>query len=135
MKLAGRTALVTGGGRGIGRGIVEVLAEEGADVAINYVRNAAQAEEVAEWVRSKGRRAITVQGDVAKRADVEAMVDKTWAELGPIDLLVNNAGIETIVPFLELTDDQWTRLTDVNLRGPWLCSQVYCRRAIAEGRK
>lgn len=135
MKLEGRTALVTGGSRGIGRGIVEVLAEEGANVAVNYVSNATQAEEVAAWVRAKGRRAITVQGDVSKRADVEAMVDKVWAELGPVDLLVNNAGIETIVPFLELTDDQWTRLTDVNLRGPWLCSQVFCRRAIAEGRK
>lgn len=135
MKLAGRIALVTGGSRGIGRGIVEVLAEEGADVAVNYVSNLAQAEEVAEWVRAQGRRAITVQGDVSKRADVEAMIDKTWAELGPIDLLVNNAGIETIVPFLELTDDQWTRLNDVNLRGPWLCSQVYCRRAIAEKKK
>ena len=122
MKLAGRIALVTGGSRGIGRGIVEVLAEEGADVAVNYVSNLAQAEEVAEWVRAHGRRAITVQGDVSKRADVEAMIDKTWAELGPIDLLVNNAGIETIVPFLELTDDQWTRLNDVNLRGPWLSS-------------
>jgi glucose 1-dehydrogenase/3-oxoacyl-[acyl-carrier protein] reductase len=57
-----------------------------------------------------------------------------WKELGPIDVLVNNAGIETIVPFLELADDQWTRLVDVNLRGAWLCSQVFCRRAIAEGR-
>jgi len=135
MKLEGRTALVTGGSRGIGRGIVEILAEEGANVAVNYAANAGKAEEVAEWVRAKGRRAITVQGDVSKRADVEAMVDKVWAELGPIDILVNNAGIETIVPFLELTDEQWTRLTDVNLRGPWLCSQVYCRRAIAECRK
>ena len=58
-----------------------------------------------------------------------------WTELGPIDILVNNAGIETIVPFLDLTDDQWTRLVDVNLRGEWLCSQVYCRRAVAEARK
>ena len=63
------------------------------------------------------------------------MIDQVWSELGPIDILVNNAGIETIVPFLELTDEQWTRLTDVNLRGNWLCSQVYCRRAVAEKRK
>ena len=76
-----------------------------------------------------------MKADVANRAEVEAMVDRVWKELGPIDILVNNAGIETIVPFLELTDDQWTRLTDVNLRGEWLCSQVYCRRAIPEGRK
>src|SRR5947207_11794656 len=63
------------------------------------------------------------------------MFDRVWKELGPVDVLVNNAGIETIVPFLELTDEQWTRLVDVNLRGPWLCSQVFCRKAIAEKRK
>ena len=59
------------------------------------------------------------------------MIDKAWKELGGLDILVNNAGIETIVGFLELTDEQWTRLVDVNLRGAWLCSQVFCRRAIA----
>lgn len=130
MKLKGKVALVTGGSRGIGRGIAEVLADEGADVAVNYVASQRQAEEVAEVVRAKGRRAIVVQGDVASRKDVEAMIDKTWQELGLLDLLVNNAGIETIVPFLELTDEQWTRLTDVNLRGEWLCSQVFCKRLV-----
>lgn len=135
MKLNGKIALVTGASRGIGRGIAEVLAEEGADVAVNYLANAAEAEETAALVRANGRRAIIVKGDVARRADVEAMINATWDQLGPIDILVNNAGIETIVPFLEITDEQWTRLVDVNLRGPWLCSQVYCRRAIAEKRK
>jgi glucose 1-dehydrogenase/3-oxoacyl-[acyl-carrier protein] reductase len=130
MKLKGKVALVTGGSRGIGRGIAEVLADEGADVAVNYVASQRQAEEVADAVRAKGRRAIVVQGDVASRKDVEAMIDKTWQELGLLDLLVNNAGIETIVPFLELTDEQWTRLTDVNLRGEWLCSQVFCKRLV-----
>ncbi len=135
MRLKGKIALITGASRGIGRGIAEIFAEEGADVAVNYVSAAEKAEAVADYVRGKGRRAITVPGDVANRTDVEAMVDRTWNELGPIDILVNNAGIETIVPFLELTDEQWTRLTDVNLRGPWLCSQVFCRRAVAAGRK
>ena len=134
MRLRNKVALITGASRGIGRGIAEVFADEGADVAVNYVGNAAAAEAVAESIRSNGRRAITVQGDVSKRDDVEAMVEATWKELGPIDILVNNAGIETIVPFLELTDEQWTRLTDVNLRGNWLCSQVVCRRLVAEGR-
>jgi len=131
MKLIGKVALVTGASRGIGRGIAEVLAEQGADIVVNYVSNEQQAEEVANLVKSKGRRAITVKGDVASRTDVEAMVDKAWHEFGILDVLVNNAGIETIVPFLELTDDQWTRLTDVNLRGEWLCSQVFCRRLVA----
>src|SRR4051794_26145558 len=98
MKLAGKVALVTGASRGIGRGIAEVLTEEGADVAVNYLAGADQAQEVVKWIRAQGRRAIAVQGDVAKRAAVEAMVNRTWKELGPIDILVNNAGIETIVP-------------------------------------
>jgi NAD(P)-dependent dehydrogenase (short-subunit alcohol dehydrogenase family) len=135
VKLKGKVALVTGASRGIGRGIAEVFAEEGADVAVNYVGNAKAAEDVAQWIRGKGRKAITVKADVANRTEVEAMVDKVWKELGPIDVLVNNAGIETIVPFLELTDEQWTRLTDVNLRGEWLCSQVFCRKAVEAGRK
>jgi glucose 1-dehydrogenase/3-oxoacyl-[acyl-carrier protein] reductase len=125
---------VTGAGRGIGRGIAEVFAEEGAHVAVNYIENPEEAERVAEIVRSKGRRATTAMADVANRTQVEAMFEKVWRELGPIDVLVNNAGIETIVPFLDLTDEQWTRLTDTNLRGNWLCSQVYCRRVVAEKR-
>jgi glucose 1-dehydrogenase/3-oxoacyl-[acyl-carrier protein] reductase len=135
VKLLNKVALITGAGRGIGRGIAEVFAEEGADVAVNYFASAQAAEDVAAYVRSKGRRAMTVQADVPNRAQVEAMIDRVWKELGPIDILVNNAGIETIVPFLELTDEQWTRLVDVNLRAPWLVSQVYCRRAIAEKHK
>ena len=93
--------MITGASRGIGRGIAEVLAEQGADIVVNYVRNEQQAEEVANLVKSKGRRAITVKGDVASRTDVEAMVDRAWQQFGILDLLVNNAGIETIVPFLE----------------------------------
>jgi NAD(P)-dependent dehydrogenase (short-subunit alcohol dehydrogenase family) len=135
MRLKGKKALITGASRGIGRGIAEIFAEEGADVAVNYIESAKPAEDVAKGIQAQGRKAIVVKGDVAKRADVEAMMDKAWKELGGLDILVNNAGIETIVPFFELTDDQWTRLVDVNLRGPWLCSQVFCRKAIGEKRK
>ena len=135
MKLKGKVALITGASRGIGQGIAEVFAEEGADVAVNYIASAKAAEDVAAWIRSKGRRAIAVQADASNRAQVEAMFEQVWNQLGPVDILVNNAGIETIVPFLDLTDDQWTRLVDVNLRGEWLCSQVFCRRAIAEKRQ
>ena len=135
MRLKDKVALVTGGSRGIGRGIAEIFAEEGAHVAVNYVGRAAEAEAVAAYVRSTGRRSIVVQADVSKRPDVERMVSTVWNDLGPIDILVNNAGIETIVPFLDLTDEQWTRLTDVNLRGNWLCAQVVCRRLVADGRK
>jgi len=130
VKLKGKVALVTGAGRGIGRGIAEVFAAEGADVAVNDLT---EAEDVVQALRATGRRAIAVKGDVARRADVQPMIDRVWQELGPIDILVNNAGIETIVPFLELTDEQWTRLVDVNLRGAWLCSQVFCQRGSPQG--
>jgi glucose 1-dehydrogenase/3-oxoacyl-[acyl-carrier protein] reductase len=128
-------ALVTGASRGIGRGVAEVFADEGANVAVNYIDPAENPDDVARVICSKGRQAVTVRADVSVRAEVEAMVDSVWSQLGPIDILVNNAGIETIVPFLELTDDQWERVVDVNLRGEWLCSQVYCRRVVAEKRK
>jgi len=133
LRLAGKVALITGAGRGIGRGIAEVFADEGADVALNDIGEGT--ETVAEYARGKGRRALTVKADVSKREEVEPMIDQIWRTLGPIDILVNNAGIETIVPFLELTDEQWTRLTDVNLRGAWLCSQVFCRKVVAGKRK
>ncbi len=135
MRLKGKRALITGASRGIGRGIAEVFADEGADVVVNYVASAQKAEDVAKDLQKRGRKAITAKADVANRAEVEKMFDKAWKELGPIDILVNNAGIETIIGFLELTDDQWTRLVDVNLRGPWLCSQVFCKRVVAEQRK
>ena len=122
---------MTGAARGIGRGIAEVFAEQGADIAINDIDCSNGTQAVADGIRAKGRRAIVVKADIARRDQVEPMIDQVWSELGPIDILVNNAGIETIVPFLELTDEQWTRLVDTNLRGAWLCSQVYCRRAVA----
>lgn len=136
MKLAGKVALVTGAGRGIGRGIAEVFAEQGANVAVNDIEITPDgAASVVDSVRSRGRRAIAVQADVSARAEVESMFDQVWKDLGPIDILVNNAGIETIVPFLEMQDDQWERVTLVNLRSSWLCSQSFCRRVVADGRQ
>jgi glucose 1-dehydrogenase/3-oxoacyl-[acyl-carrier protein] reductase len=135
MRLDGKVALVTGAARGIGRGIAEVFAREGAHVAVNDIADATDVEAVADGLRRQGRRALAVQADVASRAQVEPMFERVWGELGPIDIVVNNAGIETIVPFLDLTDDQWTRLVDVNLRAAWLCSQVFCRRAVADRRR
>jgi NAD(P)-dependent dehydrogenase (short-subunit alcohol dehydrogenase family) len=134
MKLGNKVALITGASQGIGRGVAEIFAEEGADVAINHLRSPERAEEVADWVRSKGRRALAVEADVSQRAQVEAMFARVEQELGPIDVLVNNAGIETIVPFLELTDQQWSDVVNVNLRGEWICCQVFCRQAVTAGR-
>jgi NAD(P)-dependent dehydrogenase (short-subunit alcohol dehydrogenase family) len=133
MRLRGKVALVTGAGQGIGRGIAEVFAHEGADVVIGDKCTDDRTDEVAAAIRSKGRRALVVKADVSKRADVDRMFEEAQ-ELGPVDILVNNAGIETIVPFLELTDKQWEDVTNTNLKGEWMCAQAFCKRAIAEGR-
>lgn len=135
MMLEGKIALVTGSGRGIGRAIAEKFADEGADVAVNDICLCEQTTNVVNSLLRKGRKAMAVKADVSKRPEVEEMFGRVWNELGPIDILVNNAGIETIVPFLEITDEQWGRVMDVNLRGEWLCSQVFCRKAVAGGRK
>jgi NAD(P)-dependent dehydrogenase (short-subunit alcohol dehydrogenase family) len=134
MKLRNKVALITGASQGIGKGIAEVFAEEGADLVINHVGSCEKACAVAEWVRSKGRRALVLEADVRERSQVEAMFERAERELGRVDVLVNNAGIETIVPFLDLTDQQWCDLVNTNLWGEWLCSQVFCRQAVAAGR-
>jgi glucose 1-dehydrogenase/3-oxoacyl-[acyl-carrier protein] reductase len=133
-RLEGKSALVTGARRGIGRAIALAFANEGADVVVNDVAGIDQAEAVCEEIRGMGRRALTVQADVSKRDQVEAMMERIWSVLGPLDVLVNNAGVETIVPLVDLTDEQWDQVTTVNLKGSWLCSQIFARRLIAEKR-
>ena len=134
-RLQDKTVLVTGASRGIGRGIAETVAAEGGNVAVNYTQSSDKAEEVAQAIRALGRKAITVQADVSNRAQVEAMVATVTEQLGPIDVLVNNAGIESIVPFLELSDEEWQRVTNTNLKGPWTVAQVVARDMVARGTK
>jgi NAD(P)-dependent dehydrogenase (short-subunit alcohol dehydrogenase family) len=135
MRLKGRIAIVTGAGQGIGRGIAEVCAKEGADVVVNDIELDARTEEVASNIRKLGQRAVTIQGDVSERLDLERLFEEAWQQLGPIDILVNNAGIETIVPFTELTDQQWDDVVHINLKSGWMAAQIFCKRLIAEGRK
>src|SRR5439155_19225742 len=106
----GRTALVTGGGRGIGRTICLRLAEDGAGVAVNYERNAAAADETLKMVQQRGGAGITIQADVSRPADVDRMVAQARARLGPIDFLVNNAGIAGNLPHDQLTFEKWKRI-------------------------
>lgn len=133
MRLDGKTALVTGAARGIGRAIALAMAKEGADVVVNDV-TAEQADKVRAEIGELGRRSVAVGADVSSRTDVEAMFERIRNEFGPLDILVNNAGIETIVPLTELTDEQWERVTNVNLRGTWLCSQLFARDLISAER-
>jgi len=113
----GRVALVTGGSRGIGRACVERLARLGADVALNYHSHPEAARETAELVRQLGRRALPLQADVSVASDVERMLTRVQDELGPVDLLVNNAGVFDYAPHTELTPATWQRTLDVNLTG------------------
>ena len=133
-RLAGRTALVTGGQQGIGRALAIAVAREGADVAVNYLDDRGAAERVAEEVRRLGRRALLVQADVARREDVEAMVTTVVKELGPPDVLMNNAGVFPRSQFLELDEREWDHVLDVNLKGSFLCAQAAARAMVAADR-
>ncbi|HTT90089.1 MAG TPA: glucose 1-dehydrogenase [Acidimicrobiales bacterium] len=134
MRLEGKVGVVTGGSRGIGRSVALAFAEEGADVVVNYVSRPDEARAVGEAIRKMGRRAIEVKADVSRRKEVEHLFAASWEHLGSVDVLVNNAGIETIVPVMDLTDEQWRRVNEVNLYGTWLCSQVFARRLVDERR-
>ena len=131
MKLQNHVLLVTGASKGIGAAIAVEAGREGADVIVNYHSDEAGALGVVAQIRACGRRALAVQADVSRRSDVEAMVERGIAELGKIDLLVNNAGIALWKPFLELDEENWDRTIDTNLKGVFLCGQAVARALVA----
>src|SRR5215213_205840 len=122
--LKGRVALVTGGSRGIGRAIAVSLAEAGAAVAVNYLSKAGEAKAVVEAIHKLGGRAISVGADVARAAAVTGMVAGIERELGPVDILINNAGIAINRPVDELTEEDFDRTMAVNLKSVFLCTQA-----------
>ena len=125
--LQGQTALVTGASSGIGRAIAIALGHAGANVVINFYGQSDRALEVAEEVRACGSRAIVVPADVSEPQQVRVMFDRTVAEFGRLDILVNNAGIQMDAAFEDLTLEQWQRVMEVNLTGPFLCCQEAVR--------
>jgi NAD(P)-dependent dehydrogenase (short-subunit alcohol dehydrogenase family) len=125
--LSGRTALVTGGGRGIGREIALELARAGADVAINYYVEPERAERTTADIEALGVRATAVAGDIGNAADVQRMVDEVLTRFGRLDILVNNAGTQTWTPFLEVTEREWDLVIRTNLKGCFLCTQAAAR--------
>lgn len=131
MRLAGKAALVTGGGSGIGRGICLRFAEEGADVAIADV-NRGGAEETADQVRASDRRAHVVQANVTSRADCERMVRETADALGKLDVFVANAGTGRSAPFLEVSEEDWDVVLRTNLTGVFLSCQAAARRMVEQ---
>ena len=126
MSLEGQVAIVTGSGQGIGQAIALRFAHEGADICVMDI-SAETAAATAREVRDLGRRALVIVADVSDPARVDAAVKQVVAELGQIDVLVNNAGIEKRAPFLDITPDDWRRQLDVNLSGTFYCTQAAAR--------
>ncbi|MFC4541392.1 3-oxoacyl-ACP reductase family protein [Halosolutus amylolyticus] len=123
--LADRTCLVTGSSRGIGRDIALEFARCGADVVVNYRSSDEKAREVAEHIRANDETAIAVGADVSDPDDVARMADEVRAELGDIDVLVNNAGITIDRKFENMTYEDWTRVIEVNLHGTFNCTKAF----------
>jgi len=129
MELQGQTAIVTGAGRNIGRAIALELAGMGADVVVAEV-DRATGERTAEEVRKHGRRALALQTDVTRLADLRAMADRTVAEWGRIDILVNNAGIHKSMHTADVSEADWDRLLAVNAKGVFFASQAVLRHMV-----
>lgn len=123
-ELDGKVALVTGAGSGIGHAIAALFGREGASVAVNYYGSEEDAVALAEELSACCERSVALQGDVSDREQVDAMVARAADELGSVDVLVNNAGIEDSAPFLELAEESWDRVLAVNLKAAFLCAQA-----------
>lgn len=125
--LPGQKALVTGASSGIGKSVAIYLAQEGADVVVNYVGNVDAANEVVATIKSQGGNALAIQADVSKEDQVQAMFRQMFDAFGTIDILVNNAGLQQDAPFDEMTLAQWQKVIDVNLTGQFLCAREAIR--------
>lgn len=132
MRLQNRVAVVTGAQQGIGAAIATTLGREGAAVVVNWLDDGAAADGVAAGIVSSGGRAVAVRADVSDPDDVARLVSAA-SELGGVDLLVNNAGIFPRSPFLDLAEEDWDRVLDVNLKGPFLCTQAVARDMVRRG--
>jgi 3-oxoacyl-[acyl-carrier protein] reductase len=133
MKLKGRTALITGGSRGIGRAVALALAEEGADVAINYVSSEAAARDVADHIRKMGRRAVLAQADVSDYPDTFRMAQDVLRDFEHLDILVNNAGINSDKTFVRMDHASWRKVLGTNLDGVFNCTKVFIDQMLRQG--
>jgi len=130
MNFAGRVALITGGGRGIGKATALALARGGADIVVNYLQNAEAAAETVQAIRGLGRKAIAIPANVGKRQEVERLFEEIDGSFSRIDILVNNAGTGALIPLESITTDFWDNVLQVDLTGPFLCTQAAARRMI-----
>src|SRR5262245_46421038 len=132
MKLKGRTALVTGASRGIGRAIALALADEGADVAVNYVSNEPAAVDVAEHISKMGRRAVLARADVSDYPDTFRMAQDVLRQFEHLDILVNNAGVTSDKTFVKMDHAAWRKVLAINLDGVFNCTKVFIDQMLAQ---
>lgn len=134
VSLEGKTALVTGGSRGIGRAIGEKLTAQGAAVVVNYVRNKSHAQEFVNGVTAKGGKAIAIQADVAKPVEVRRLFDEAEKAVGPLDIVIANAGVHISKPLIENSEADYNYIFDINTRGVFFTLQEAARRVRDGGR-
>jgi 2-hydroxycyclohexanecarboxyl-CoA dehydrogenase len=132
MSLSGKNAVVTGGASGIGLATSQRLARDGAGIAIWDV-NEADAQRAAAELVAKGARAVACRVDVSQRGQVQAGLERVHAELGPVQILINNAGITNFTPFMEVTEEVWDRIMSINLKSMLLCTQAVLPDMLAAG--
>src|SRR5499426_628808 len=135
MRLRDKIALVTGSSQGIGRAIAVRFAQEGADVVINYNRTAAGAEEALAEVEATGRRGLIVQADLGNVEDIRRLIKQGVRHFGRLDILVNNAGLETHAPFWEVSEEDYDKVLNVNLKGVFFATQEFVRHLRATERR
>ncbi len=132
-KLRGKTAVVTGASKGIGAGIAKAFGAEGANVVVNYARSKEEAEKVAAEVHKAGGKAIIVQGDVSKQADVDHLFAEAKKAFGKVDILVNNAGVYEFAPIEQVTEASYRKLFDLNVLGTLLSTQAALKNMNGDG--
>lgn len=123
MQLTGKTAIVTGGARGIGKSIAMTLAAAGANIVINYTRSSKEAEEVVEEAKKLGVSALAVKADVSKNDEIENLVKEVLNQFGSIDILVNNAGITRDNLLIRMSEEDFQAVIDINLKGAFICTK------------
>jgi glucose 1-dehydrogenase len=133
MRLQGKVAVVTGAGTGIGQAIAVAFAQSGAAVVVDYIGKASVSEDTIDKINAMGGKVLGVDADISLPDDVNALVQKTVAAFGKLDIFVNNAGIEKKIAFVDYPLEEWQKIMAVNLTGPFLCSQAAARQMITQG--